>query len=118
MSKHLVRFVQLFLCIKLSMPVLAPAASAEDATQRRRDRAVREHAGRDLVEQWLEERMILPIDQHDVRIDPPQLADARNPAESATDHDDVRTTFDVSPAELIRHATQSTGGVPKTDWRR
>ncbi|MBT5494351.1 MAG: MBL fold metallo-hydrolase [Alphaproteobacteria bacterium] len=31
MSKHLVRFVQLFLCITLSMPVLAPAASAEDA---------------------------------------------------------------------------------------
>ena len=31
MSKHLVRFVQLFLCITLSMPVPAPAAAAEDA---------------------------------------------------------------------------------------
>ena len=31
MSKPLVRFVQLLLCITLSMPLLAPAASAEDA---------------------------------------------------------------------------------------
>ena len=31
MSKPLVRFVQLLLCITLSMPMLAPAASAEDA---------------------------------------------------------------------------------------
>ncbi len=62
--------------------------AVQDPSQRRGDLGSREPAGRDLVDERLEQVVVLAIDEGDVDIGAPQALDDEQPAEAAADHHD------------------------------
>ena len=71
---------------ELDAHVLRPA---QDVPQRRRDLTGREDAGRDLVQQRLEQVVVAAVDQRDVDRQLSEEAARRQPAEAAADDDDA-----------------------------
>jgi hypothetical protein len=61
--------------------------SLENYTKRRCDLIRRQRAGRDLVQQWLEQVKVTAIDECDVHRRVPKTADGRQAAEASPDND-------------------------------
>ena len=74
------------------------AVVAQDVADRRCDLALREDPGRHLVEQWLEEVVVPPVDQRHPNRGTLEGTGGEEPAEPATDDDDVVATI----ARLVR----------------
>ena len=64
---------------------------AQDVPQGRCDRWGGQSRGGDLVQQWLEGMVVVPVDQHDVGRRPPQRAHGPQSGEAPADDDDARS---------------------------
>ena len=72
-----------------------PRQPPQHVPQRRRDVAGRKHAGRDLVEQRLEQMVIAPIDERHVDIGVAEQPGRGKTAEAAAHNDDLMHAFPI-----------------------
>ena len=95
---------------ELDAHVLRPA---QDVPQRRRDLTGREDAGRDLVQQRLEQVVVAPVDQRDVDRQLSEEPARRQATEAAADDDDampgVARRARREPADRVRCARRRPG---------
>jgi hypothetical protein len=78
----------------------------DDRSQRARDLGRREASGRDLVGEWLEERVVLPVDQRDRDRRAAEAADYLETPEPTSDYDDA-VLHGESPSALGVAAAKS-----------
>ncbi len=86
--------------------------TGEHLPQRRGDRAVVEHARRQLVEQRLKERVVHSIDEDHVRVRASKRSHTTHAAEPTTDDHDIGAAFDVSDAAM----EISVHGASRVSW--
>ena len=89
----------------------------EDRTQRIRDLAGGERAGRDLVGEWLEEVEVPPIDERHVDRGAPEPEGGLEPAETAADDDDAVPLYVHVPANAREHKACAFGQPGRTPLR-
>ncbi len=87
------------------------ALLAEHRAQRRRDLPRRQHAGRDLVEQRLEQMLVVLVDQRDLDRLVLERLDGADAAEAAADDDDAVTVAEVGVVRAHRSEIDDSGAV-------